>query len=145
MLAFVKCWCDCWCEKQNHLCQLFFVDVIFSFTSKVQNYQNKTGEKYLYPCKHVCTTFQMYMFYSLLLANYKQRRKCNHLYWFLQSAMFQQVLYPIRLELIWSYNDLASILRHYCSVSYRNSLSKIRISGNVFYVFECTSPCHLLN
>ena len=29
----------------------FFADVIFSATSKVQNCQNKTGEKYLYPSK----------------------------------------------------------------------------------------------
>ena len=29
----------------------FFADVIFSATSKVQNYQNKTGEKFQYPNK----------------------------------------------------------------------------------------------
>ena len=28
---------------------------------------------------------------------------------------------------------------------YRNSLSKMWISGNVFYVFEHTSPCHEIN
>ena len=30
-------------------------------------------------------------------------------------------------------------------ISYGNSVSKMRISGNVFYVFEYTSPCHLLS
>ena len=30
------------------------------------------------------------------------------------------------------------IPRHYCSVSYRNSMPKMRISGNVFDAFECT-------
>ena len=35
----------------------FFADVIFSATSKVQNYQNKTGEKSLYPSKYVLTTY----------------------------------------------------------------------------------------
>ena len=35
----------------------FFADVIFSATSKVQNYQNKTGEKSLYPNKYVLTTY----------------------------------------------------------------------------------------
>ena len=29
----------------------FFANVVFSFTSKDQNYQNKTGEKYIYPSK----------------------------------------------------------------------------------------------
>ena len=38
-------------------CQHFFVNVIFSVTSKVQNYQNKTGEKSLYPSKYVLTTY----------------------------------------------------------------------------------------
>ena len=35
----------------------FFTDVIFSATSKVQNYQNKTGEKSVYPGKYVLTTY----------------------------------------------------------------------------------------
>ena len=35
----------------------FFVEVIFSVSSKVQNYQNKTGEKYLHPNKYVLTTY----------------------------------------------------------------------------------------
>ena len=35
----------------------FFADVIFSATSIVQNYQNKTGEKSLYPSKYVLTTY----------------------------------------------------------------------------------------
>ena len=42
-------------------------------------------------------------------------------------------------------NLLASISRHYCSISYRNSMPKMRITGNVLYLFERTSPCHLLN
>ena len=37
--------------------QHFFADVIFSATSKVQNYQNKTGAKFLYPNKWVLTTY----------------------------------------------------------------------------------------
>ena len=37
--------------------QHFFVDMIFSAGSKVQNYQNKTGEKYLYPSKYMLTTY----------------------------------------------------------------------------------------
>ena len=35
----------------------FFADVIFSATSKVQNYQNKTGEKSQYSSKYVLTTY----------------------------------------------------------------------------------------
>ena len=35
----------------------FFGNMMFSATSKVQNYQNKTGEKYLYPSKYVLTTY----------------------------------------------------------------------------------------
>ena len=51
----------------------FFADMIFSATSKVQNHQNKTGEKSLYPSKYVLTAyfkefkryFPIYMLYSL--------------------------------------------------------------------------------
>ena len=35
----------------------FFANVIFSATSKVQNYQYKTGEKSLYPSKYVHNTY----------------------------------------------------------------------------------------
>ena len=35
----------------------FFADVVFSATSKVQNYQNKIGEKSLYPNKYMLTTY----------------------------------------------------------------------------------------
>ena len=38
-------------------CWHFFADVIFSATLKVQNYQNKTGEKDLYSSKYVLTTY----------------------------------------------------------------------------------------
>ena len=38
-------------------CWQFFADVIFSATSKVQNYQNKTGEEFLYSNKCVFTTY----------------------------------------------------------------------------------------
>ena len=41
---------------------------------------------------------------------------------------------PISLESIWSYHFLASIPRHYFSVSYRYSVSKMQISGNIFYI-----------
>ena len=34
----------------------FFADMIFSATSKVQNYQYKTREKYQYPSQHMFTT-----------------------------------------------------------------------------------------
>ena len=37
--------------------QHFFADMIFSATSKVQNYQNKTGEQDLYLRKYVLTTY----------------------------------------------------------------------------------------
>ena len=37
--------------------QQFFANMIFSATSKVQNYQNKTGEKFLYLNKCVLTTY----------------------------------------------------------------------------------------
>ena len=36
--------------------------------------------------------------------------------------------------MIWSYNYLAFIPRHDCSASYRNSVSKMRIAGNVLYI-----------
>ena len=35
----------------------FFADVIFSATSKVQNFKKKTGEKSLYPNRQVLTTY----------------------------------------------------------------------------------------
>ena len=35
----------------------FLADVIFSAISKVQKYQNKTGEKFLYLSKYVLTTY----------------------------------------------------------------------------------------
>ena len=35
----------------------FFANLNFSATSEVQNYQNKTGEKYLYPSKYMLTTY----------------------------------------------------------------------------------------
>ena len=37
--------------------QHFFADMIFSPTSKVQNYQNKTGENSIYQDKYVLTTY----------------------------------------------------------------------------------------
>ena len=74
--------------------QHFFADVIFSATSKVQNYQNKTGEKSLYPSKYMLTTyfkkFQRFKYISFILslANCKQLRMCNRLYRSRLSAMF---------------------------------------------------------
>ena len=46
-------------SKSTVSCWDFFpiADMIFSATSKVQNYQNKTGEKDLYPSKYVLTTY----------------------------------------------------------------------------------------
>ena len=38
-------------------CQHFSANVIFSATSKVQNYQNQIGEKSLYPSKYMLTTY----------------------------------------------------------------------------------------
>ena len=35
----------------------FFANLNFSATSEVQNYQNKTGGKYLYPSKYMLTTY----------------------------------------------------------------------------------------
>ena len=111
----------------------------FSATSKVQN-----GRKTPLPKQIVLTTylkefqryFQIYLLYSLSFANCKQLRKCNCLYRLLLSAMlfFQWILDPISLGLIWSYNFLAFIPRHDCSVSYRNSVSKMRIASNVLYI-----------
>ena len=40
-------------------CRHIFVDVVFSATSKVPNYQYKTGEKSLYPNKSVLTIYFM--------------------------------------------------------------------------------------
>ena len=49
-------WLPTW--KANHcIASALFAEVIFSATSKVQNYQSKTGEKYLYPSKYVLTTY----------------------------------------------------------------------------------------
>ena len=45
----------------------------------------------------------------------------------LPCFFFQQILDPISLEYIWSNNDLASILRHYCSLLYINSMPNMRI------------------
>ena len=82
--------------------QQFFADVIFSATSKVQNYQNKTGEKFKQMCAYYIfqVILKIYMLYSLSSANCKQLRKCNHLYRSLLFVMFffQQILDPISLE-----------------------------------------------
>ena len=40
-------------------CRHIFVDVVFSATSKVPNYQYKTGEESLYPNKSVLTIYFM--------------------------------------------------------------------------------------
>ena len=50
MIATVK-------SKIILLRRLFFADMTFSATSKVQNYQNKTGEKSLYSNKCVLATY----------------------------------------------------------------------------------------
>ena len=58
MSAFSKCQHDCWGDKENHCITLaLFCQHDFSATSKVQNYQNKTGEKFLYPNIYVLTTY----------------------------------------------------------------------------------------
>ena len=46
-------------KKENHCITLYhcITDVIFPATSKVQNYQTKTGEKSLYPSKYVLATY----------------------------------------------------------------------------------------
>ena len=44
------------CSLSNSRRHLPNADVIFSGTSKDQKYQNKTGEKDLYPSKYVLTT-----------------------------------------------------------------------------------------
>ena len=121
-------WLPTWKAKSLYHVGTFLPTWFFSATSKVQNYQNKTGEKSLYPSKYVLTTcfkefqryFQIYLFYYLHLANCKQLRKCNRLNWLLLChVFFQQILDPIMLELIWSCNYLASIPRHYYCVSKR--------------------------
>ena len=49
---YSKCRRDCQREKQNHcIMSALFCRQDFSATSKVQNYQNKTREKYLNPNK----------------------------------------------------------------------------------------------
>ena len=74
----------------------FFADVIFFATWKVQYYQNKSGEKSLYPNNYVLTryfkefyryfqTHQTHMLYPFCLANRKQLRKWNRIY---RSSMF---------------------------------------------------------
>ena len=115
-------------------CWHFFGNVVFSATSKVQNYQNKTRENFLHPnntCllhvsrnfkdifKYICFTLCVIVFTDLCCLPF-----------------FQYILDPISLKLIWSYNDLASIPRHYCSTSFRNSVSKMPISGQIFWVYE---------
>ena len=45
-------------KRKKHLSHWhFFADVILSATSKVQNYQNKTGEKSLYPNKYMISKY----------------------------------------------------------------------------------------
>ena len=128
-------------------CRHFFAEMIFSATSKVQNYQNKSRENSLYPNKwslhisRIFKHFQIYLLYPLSLANCKQLRKHNCLYWLSLSPMFFSINIrdPISLGSICSYNDITSIPRHYCCISYRISMSKMLISCNIF-----CSPCHLL-
>ena len=59
---------------------------------------------------HIARNFKnifKYKLYSLSLANCKQLRMCNHLYRSqLSDRFFKQILGPISLEFIWSYNDI---------------------------------------
>ena len=49
--------------------QHFFDNMIFSATSKVQNYQNKTREKPLYPNKYILITYISRDFNDILFSN----------------------------------------------------------------------------
>ena len=132
----------------------FFADVIFLPLRKFRTIKIKL-EKNSYTQTNVCLLHISRNFkdiFKYICFTFYLQQTVNH--W--ESAIifidrcclpffFQQTLDPISLEKIWSYNDLASIPRHCCSVSYINSVPQMRISGNVFDVFECTSPCHLLN
>ena len=71
--------------------------------------------------------FWMYRLTLYLYQTANDWQKCNPLYW---PSLFAMFLF-ISLESIWSCNNLISILRHYCIVSYKNNLSKMRISGKV--------------
>ena len=125
--------------------QHFFADVIFSATSKVQNYQNPYTQTNT--CSlHISRNFKD-IFKYICLTLYLQKIVNNlercivfidcHC---LSCFFFQQLFDPISLEFICTYNDLVSISRHYYSVLYRNSMSEM-----LFYFFEHKSPCRLLN
>ena len=106
--------------------QHFFADMIYAATSKIQNYQYKTGEKSLYPSKYVHNKyFKEFQRYEKVQSSLLIIAVCH------VSLIF--------LESIWSYNHLASIPRH-CSVSHRNSMPKMWISGNAFNVFWAYEP-----
>ena len=147
-MAFGKCGRDCWREKRNHcVTSALFCQRDFSATSKLSK-QNRRK----IPIPKQIRAYYIFqdilkIFWYVYALFFKQMRKCNRLY---RSSLFacfffQEILDPTSLELIWSYNYLASIPRLYCRVSYRNSVPKMRISGNVFCVFERMFPCHLLN
>ena len=116
----------------------FFDEVIFSATSKVQNYQNKTGEKSLNPNKYVLTTyfkeffqryFQIYMIYSLSLANCKHVRTRNRLYRSSLSAMFCFNRYQI--QSVQSRFDIMTQPLFRDIIAVYNSMSKMRIQVTV--------------
>ena len=144
--AFAECQRDCRREKLNH----YITSALFcwrDFNRPLQKFKTikikpeKNPYTQANTCLlHVSRNFKdifkfMYILYSLFLVNCKQLRKCNCLYRSLLSAMFfQQILDPISLESIWSYNFLACIPRHYCSVLHRYSVLKMQVSVNVFYI-----------
>ena len=58
MSAFGKCRRDADVKSKIIVSRRhFFADLVSSTTWKVQTYQNKTGEKFLYPSKYVLTTY----------------------------------------------------------------------------------------
>ena len=103
-------------------CWHFFADMIFSAIWKVQTYENKTREKSLYYTQtntcllHISRNFKVIFKIYALLSIYSKLLTTETV----QSSVsiccclpfFQQILDPIILESIWSYNDLASILRY---------------------------------
>ena len=130
------CWMPTWKAKSLHHVGTFFCWRDFNRplqkfrTIKIKPEKNpytQANTCLLHVSRNFKDIFKfMYILYSLFLVNCKQLRKCNRLYRSLLSAMFfQQILDPISLESIWSYNFLACIPRHYCSELHRYSVLKM--------------------
>ena len=115
----------------------FFANVIFSTTWNVPNYHKIPIPKQIrthYTFQRILNIFSNTCALPFIFNKLQTTEK---LWSFLSIVTFCHVLFLIEIRYnqfrVGSYNHLALILRHYCSVSYRNSMQKMQITGNVLF------------